>query len=189
MDVHARFRHWLALAGILALAACADRTPLAPHGALARSPELNDANLASNGNDNAIIAELRRATARYHDVQAAVADGFVPVVDECEDRLDEGRVGIPYANFDRILDGVLDPSKPDALLYEPTKNGRLELVAAELALPYPLWTAAAPPTFLGHSFQREDEFGVFGLHIWVWRNNPNGTFAIGNPNVSCEFGG
>jgi hypothetical protein len=187
MTAHSPLRRPLMIVASLALTACVDRT-LAPRAELARPPELLNANRSTNGDENATIAEVRRATARYHDVDAAVADGFVPVVDECEDRLDEGRVGIPYANFDRLLDGVLDPSKPDALLYEPGKNGRLVLVAAELAIPYPLWNAATAPSFLGHAFQREDEFGVYGLHLWVWRDNPNGTFAIGNPRVSCRFG-
>ena len=167
------------------LTACGDRAPLAPRVTTVPRSGLAEASIADY---NATIAELRRATVRYHDVEAAVADGFVPVVDECEDRIDEGRVGIPYANFDRLLDGVIDPSKPDALLYEPTKNGRLQLVAAELAIPYPLWNSPTPPALLGHRFQREDEFGVFGLHIWVWRENPTGMFAIANPNVSCHFG-
>lgn len=176
---------WLAMATSLALAACADHAPFAPHATTSPGSGLTQASIADY---DATIAEVRRATARYHDVDAAVADGFVPVVDECEDRIDEGRVGIPYANFDRLLDGVIDPSKPDALLYEPTKNGRLQLVAAELAIPYELWNSPTPPALLGHTFQREDEFGVFGLHIWVWRENPTGMFAVANPNVSCKFG-
>jgi hypothetical protein len=186
MTAHTHLRQSFAIAGMLALAACADRT-LAPRADVARTPGLTKANAATNGDYYATLAEVRRATARYHDVEAALADGFVPLVEECEDRAGEGRVGIPYANFARVLDGVIDPSKPDALLYEPGKNGRMNLVAAELAIPYALWSAAAAPTFLGATFQREDEFGVFGLHIWVWRENPNGTFAIANPNVSCKF--
>jgi len=27
---------------------------------------------------------------------------------------------------------------------------------------------------------------VFGLHVWVWRHNPEGMFATTNPNVSCD---
>jgi hypothetical protein len=130
------------------------------------------------------LAELRRATAAYHNVNAAIADGFIQVV-ECEDRPGEGPVGIVYGNLDR-LDGILDPSQPEALLYEPDKDGRLRLVGAELAIPFPLWTAEDPPEFLGVPFQREEELGVFGLHIWIWRHNPDGMFAIRNPRVSCQ---
>jgi hypothetical protein len=38
---------------------------------------------------------------------------------------------------------------------------------------------------MGAEFQREDEFGVFGLHVWVWRNNPNGLFEEAHPRISC----
>jgi hypothetical protein len=55
----------------------------------------------------------------------------------------------------------------------------------ELAIPKPLWTGAGLPTFLGATFQSEDEFGVFALHVWVWRTNPDGLFAETNPRVSC----
>jgi hypothetical protein len=58
-------------------------------------------------------------------------------------------------------------------------------VGVEFAIPYALWTRDLPPKFLGVPFQPEDEFGVFALHVWVWRNNPEGMFAESNPNVSC----
>jgi hypothetical protein len=27
---------------------------------------------------------------------------------------------------------------------------------------------------------------IFKLHIWLWQNNPSGTFADWNPKVSCQ---
>ena len=60
------------------------------------------------------------------------------------------------------------------------------LVGVELAVPYALWTAPAPPAFLGTPFQREDEFEVWALHVWVWRDNPAGLFAESHPLVACE---
>ena len=58
-------------------------------------------------------------------------------------------------------------------------------VGVEFAIPYTLWTEPQPPQFLGAPFQPEDEFGVFALHAWVWRQNPNGLFTETNPRVSC----
>jgi hypothetical protein len=84
-------------------------------------------------------------------------------------------------NFTRILDGQIDPSTPDALIYEPHEDG-LKLVGVEFAV---LDAGQDAPKFMGATFQREDEFGVFGLHVWVWRDNPNGLFAETNPRVSC----
>lgn len=131
----------------------------------------------------AVIA-LRRATDRYHRLDRAVQDGFV-LLHECEVRPGEGPVGTVYVNFERLMDGVIDPDEPDALVYEPRPNGQLRLVAAELAMPYALWTEQDAPEFLGHEFQPEDEFGVFGLHAWVWQKNPNGLFEEANPRISC----
>jgi hypothetical protein len=130
------------------------------------------------------VATLRRVTDRYHDLNAAIADGFV-FLHGCENRPDEGPVGAVYVHMARLTDGAIDPEAPEALIYEPASDGSSELVGVELAIPYPLWTEQEPPEFLGATFQREDEFGVFGLHVWIWRDNPEGLFAESNPSVSC----
>lgn len=164
------------------LAACTDRAPVAPERQLAISAQFTAMPAAREA---AALATLRRATARYHDLNAAIDDGFV-FLHGCEVRPDEGPVGIVYVHMGRLLDGAIDPALPEGLIYEPRRNGRPRLVGVELATPFALWTEPEPPAFLGASFQREDEFGVFGLHVWLWRNNPEGLFAESNPNVSCE---
>lgn len=111
-----------------------------------------------------------------------MADDFV-LLHPCESRPGEGPVGIVYVNFARLLDGVIDPALPDALIYEPGDNGQVKLVGVEFAIPYGM--APQPPTFMGAQFQPEDEFGVYALHAWVWRENPEGMFAESNPRVSC----
>ena len=186
MSGRARIVYPLTLAVTLSVGACADGTPFAPNADVGALPAR--AALAASSNHNAVIAELRRATARYHNVAVALAEGFVPVVAECEEREGEVRVAIPYANIGRLLDGVLDPSSPDALLYEPSDNGKLKLVGVEMVMPYPLWAAAQAPQFLGVPLQREDELGVFGLHVWIWRHSPEGMFSVANSRVSCPTG-
>ncbi|HJU75812.1 MAG TPA: hypothetical protein VJ717_18860 [Gemmatimonadaceae bacterium] len=161
-------------------AGCAD-APVGPN--LPPAMPVQFATLPGTDTDGA-IATLQRVTARYHNLDVATADGFV-LLHPCESRPGEGPVGIVYVNFARLLDGLVDPASPDALIYEPTRNGRERLVGVEFAIPYPLWTQQTPPQFLGATFQREDEFGVFALHVWVWRHNPDGLFAEANPNVSC----
>ena len=164
------------------VAACAGETPVAP----VEQPGLHASSQAVQSEIavREAVAALRRATDRYHRIERAIQDGFV-LLHECEVRPGEGPVGTVYVNFERLLDGVVDPNSPDALVYEPRPNGRPRLVAAEFAMPYALWTDEEPPEFLGHEFQREDEFGVFGLHIWVWQKNPNGMFEEANPRISC----
>jgi hypothetical protein len=183
------FRSTFALAVATLFAACADEpTALDPDAQAGLAPEAAlqaGAAQPATAQANKAFATIRAATARYHDLDAAIADGF-EFLHECEERPGEGPVGMVYIHFGRLLDGVIDPNQPDGLVYEPSRNGKPKLVAAEFAMPYPLWTSPEPPTFLGAEFQREDEFGVWGLHVWVWRHNPEGMFGESNPNVSCE---
>lgn len=138
--------------------------------------------------ENQALATLRRATARYHDLDAAVADGFV-LLHECEVRPGEGAVGILYVHLGRYLDGIIDPAAPDGLLYAPSGDGKPKLAGVELALPAGMWSAPQPPTFLGMPFQLEEEFGALGLHIWLWRHNPEGLFAQAHPGIACSTEG
>ena len=161
------------------IAACAPDASLAPSRLPAGSA------LSKVDGEAALITTVQRATARYHNLDAAIADGFV-FLHDCETRPEEGPAGTVYVHLGRLLDGVIDPASPDALLYEPRRNGRPKLVGVELAVPYALWTQQEPPTLLGATFQTEDEFGVFGLHVWVWRDNPEGLFAESNPRINCD---
>lgn len=131
------------------------------------------------------LAALRAATAAYHDLEAAMADDFI-LLHECEVRPGEGAVGILYVHMDRFLDGVLDADAPDGLLYAPGEGGQPQLVGVELAMPAATWTGAEPPEFLGRPLQFEEEFDAYGLHVWVWRDNPEGMYAQSHPGVVCE---
>lgn len=91
--------------------------------------------------------------------------------------------------------------KPAILIYEPQADGSLELVAVENLVFIDAWKAAgntAPPSFQGHSFDlmqddpntKTDEAHMFephyDLHVWLYRENPRGTFAQYNPNATCK---
>lgn len=179
----------IAVAAIVA-ACSVDHAPSAPSAselAPTRSADL-DLTPLTNGRQgeqvHRLAATLRRVTARYHDIDAATHDHFV-LLHGCETRLGDEPVGTVYVNLDRLTDGVINPELPDALIYEPSEKG-LKLVGVEFAVPFTLWPQPEPPQLLGTTFQREDEFGVFALHAWVWRRNPNGIFAETNPRVTCS---
>ena len=166
------------VAAAAVLGACSSDASVAPD----RTPPARASLTTLPGTDtDGAIATLQRVTARYHNIQAALDDDFV-LLHPCEARGDEGPVGTVYVNFARLLDGVVDPESPDALIYEPSRNGTLHLVGVEFAVPN---AGQTPPTFLGATFQSEPEFGVYALHAWVWRTNPEGLFAETNPRVSC----
>ena len=91
-----------------------------------------------------------------------------------------------------IIDGKIDVSQPEALIYE-FKDGRARLVGVEYIAPAALWNAAHldAPVLEGQLLQfngapnryRIDAF--YELHVWAWSDNPTGTFADWNPQVSC----
>lgn len=136
------------------------------------------------------LVELRRATAAFHNLDIAVAAGWNVELTGCLESA-EGGMGIHYANLDLIADGgAIDPARPEALMYEPGRAGRLRLVGVEyLILEEDLPRTAPAPELFGHHFHFNEAFEVWALHVWIWRHNTEGLFADWNPAVSCEFSG
>ncbi len=133
------------------------------------------------------LAVARAATAKYHDVNQALADGFVPV-SPCVQIPNVGAMGIHYINFSRV-DLNADVSEPELLLYMPDENGNLRLVAVEYFVPF---TESNPaPNLFGQTFNGPmrghgpGEPPHYDLHVWAWRNNPDGMLAQFNPALSC----
>jgi len=179
-----RISHYLGYMFVLGasaalLAACSDEAPTASH----YGPTKVQLTTLSGTDTERAITTLQRVTGRYHNLKHATDDGFV-LLHPCENRPGEGPVGAVYVHMARLMDGRIDPELPDALIYEPHRDG-LRLVGVEFAIPKALWPEQTPPQFLGATFQSEDEFGVYALHAWVWRDNPEGLFAETNPRVSC----
>lgn len=94
-----------------------------------------------------------------------------------------------------------DFNQPSILIYEPQQDGSLALVAVENLVFKAAWEQAghtAPPSYQGvpydHMFDdpatAPDEAHMFephyDLHVWLYRDNPNGIFAQFNPKVSCR---
>ena len=82
------------------------------------------------GDSSPLIEKVRQATAQYRDVQVAVAQGFVPAT-PCVSGPNQGAMGVHYVLPERLGTGVLDPTQPQALIYEPMTNGALRLVGLE----------------------------------------------------------
>lgn len=146
----------------------------------------DDAHARNPSNVNRQLAAARAGTARFHDVEVALAAGFGPVSPCVEDE-DEGGMGYHYAHPDNT---ALDPANPQLLLYEPQANGRLRLVAVEYLVPYGVMPEDGPaPRLFEQDFHRTPHLGAWTLHVWLWRSNPSGIFAEYNPRVSCQHAG
>jgi len=133
------------------------------------------------------INAAREAVASFSDRAQAEAAGYTQQLTECVASA-EGGQGFHFANPELIGDGgQLDALQPEVLLYEPQADGSFRLVGFAYALPRADWTAPEPPTFLGQPMTANEELGVWTLRVWTV-DNPNGTFADWNPNVSCVPG-
>ncbi len=186
--MRARIPITLTLAMFL-LVACDDHPgTLAPDGASAAEAQAAAAFSASSASQ---IARLRRLVAPFHDFDAAVQAGWAAQITPCLEAPGLGAMGFHYGNLGYIQDGgVVDLLQPELLLYEPEKNGKLRFVGVEYIVPFADHPTTAPaPTLLGQPFVQVPEFGVWGLHIYVGRENPSGIFAPWNPKVSCAEAG
>lgn len=149
--------------------------------------------------ENRQLAELRRATAKFHNFEAAQAAGYTILFDPdgagpgsaCLSNPALGAMGEHYVDPALLFDGgALDISQPEALIYEPMQNGKFRLVAVEYVIPFSdLPMTSEPPVLFGQKFMPNNNpgFQLWALHAWVWKNNPSGMFAAWNPNVTCEF--
>jgi hypothetical protein len=141
----------------------------------------------------ATLVELVRAgTKQYINVNAATAAGYGPFLG-CVAGTDHGAMGIHYVNGTLLGNLTLDPSQPQALIYEPN-DGKMTLVGVEFILDSASWLAAngAPPVLDGQVFNfvgAPNRFNInsfFELHVWAWRDNPQGSFVDWNNGVTCD---
>lgn len=139
-----------------------------------------------------LVELVRLATRPFIDVNATAGAGYMPAFG-CVSGPDHGAMGIHYINGELVADGEVDASKPEALIYEPSKNG-MRLVGVEFIVDAAAWMKnhTSPPMLEGQAFQfvnSPNRYGIpafFELHVWAWRDNPNGAFVDWNNNVSCE---
>lgn len=145
------------------------------------------------------VADVRAATAKYHDLEAALADGYIQFY-VCTEEPGVGTMGQHYANLDLVVgDPAIDPLRPEVLVYEPKRNGDgYRLVAVEYVTIQELWVGAngsAVPTVLGRELSLTAAGNRYGMpafyqrHAWLWEPNPDGLFADWNPNVTCRGDG
>ena len=140
------------------------------------------------------LQELRAATAKYHSLAQAAADGYLMEGEPCIEAPGLGAMGFHAANPALVGDSTSDPLQPDILLYAPDANGKLKLVAVEYLVfdaDQDLSTDDDRPSIFGQSFDGpmpgHNPFMPvhYDLHIWLWADNPAGTFAPFNPSLSC----
>ena len=144
------------------------------------------------------LDQVRSATAQYHNIDTAKADGFAELKDAagiaCIDKAGAGGMGIHYVLGSRVGNPAENASEPELVIYQPQKNGQMKLVAVEYVVLASDWAKAghtSPPSLFGHTFSlvtSPNRYGLpdfFELHAWAWDHNKSGDFADYNPNVDC----
>ena len=139
-----------------------------------------------------LVELIRESTARFRDVNVAIAEGYVRGT-PCVSSGMGGAMGVHFVkpdilfNSDGSLSAELNAATPEALMYEPQRDGTLRLVGVEfiaaaqegLALEGHLLNLVGSPNRYGLPAFSE-------LHVWAWRDNTQGTFSDHNPDVSCD---
>lgn len=125
------------------------------------------------------LALAYQATTKYHDLQQALNDQYIDL------NLFVSGQGFHFLN-QNLVNGTFDPEKPQILVYAPTSQGKMRLVAVEYAVPVEL-SPEMPAGFTGDNDVWHKEPTPLGvvwvLHAWIWQANPDGIFADFNPNV------
>jgi hypothetical protein len=140
-----------------------------------------------------LVQLVRAGTKQYINVNNATAAGYGPFLG-CVAGTDHGAMGVHYVNGTLLGNLTLDPSQPQALIYEPN-DGKMTLVGVEFILDSASWLAAnnnIPPVLDGQVFNfvgAPNRFAInsfFELHVWAWRDNPQGSFVDWNNGVTCD---
>lgn len=136
------------------------------------------------------LVPMRDALLKYQDPLVAVRDGYFSTLGCVE--YPAGGMGVHFLN-PALIGPTVDPLRPQILVYEPDTGGRLRLVAAEWFVP--LATGIKDrPILLGRPFDgpmegheplMPKELHHYDLHVWLFKDNPEGLFKATNPNVGC----
>ena len=146
-----------------------------------------------NPQQSALVKAVRDATERFRDASQATKEGY-GLLFGCVSGGDFGAMGLHFVNLPLVGDGEIDPAHPEIILYEPLPNGRVRITGADFLVLAADWDAKhqGPPELMGqlfHFFESPNRFGLppfYTLHVWAWKDNPNGTFTNWNPDVSCD---
>jgi hypothetical protein len=154
----------------------------------------------TKASDKGSVQIARNATRKYHSLARAKKHGYRLLKDKngvaCIAMPGMGGMGVHFANGDLVGTPSVHLRRPEALVYD-RENGRRRLVALEYVVLKKDWESvhgdnAPRPRLYGHRFnltRAGNRFGLpafYSLHAWIWKHNPDGRFAMWNPNVHCK---
>lgn len=151
--------------------------PVGTEGSLQKKSTLSGTESSSGANSilNKELALAKSSTAKYHNIEKALADGYIDI------GLYIPNMGWHFLN-PAYVDGVFEIDKPELLVYANKPGGGYRLVAVEYGVPLAFPT---PDGFTGDEdvWSENLDAGMWTLHAWVWLNNPDGVFHPHNTRV------
>lgn len=143
---------------------------------------------AAHADGSALLVEhVRTANNRLGDVSVAVSEGYGPI--PCTGGSSGGMTGITFVNPDLLKDDMIDIAHPEAVVYEPTGDGKLELVAVEYL------AFQGPAELEGHSFRvlnAPNPYGggpLYNLRIGAWQAGRSVPAMGDDTGSGCDCGG
>jgi hypothetical protein len=180
---------------LVLLTVCPSRIPAQVNHSQMGTAEQHEMDLDATAttNQQTLVKVVRDATERFKDVKVAEAAGYA-LQFGCVAGDTSGAMGLHYVNGTLVNSGILDPTRPQIVIYEPTPEGGLRLIGADFLVIADTWNAShsGPPEMMGqlfHLFTSPNRFGLpafYTLHVWAWKPNPNGAFVNWHPDVSCR---
>ena len=148
---------------------------------------------ADRGQTSALVEVVRDSTERFKNVRVAEAMGYA-LQFGCVSGPEGGAMGLHFINGALVMDGELDPTRPEIVIYEPAPNGRVRLIGVDYLVLADDWHKKhdAPPQIMGqlmHLFETPNRYRLpafYALHVWAWKDNPTGTFVNYHSKVSCD---
>jgi hypothetical protein len=192
MQIDARtMKFGISALGLMACLAAGARPALAQTHA--HEAEEKSVSAAKKSDASELVAIIRAATEPFKDVEVAKNAGY-ELQFGCVSGESSGAMGMHFVNFPLVLDGELDPTRPEIVIYEPKPDGSLKLVGADFLVLAAAWNEkhASPPQLGGqlfHLFEAPNRFGLpafYTLHVWAWKDSPTGTFVNWHSNISCD---
>jgi hypothetical protein len=180
------------------VAAMGPLTPVAAQARHEHQPSATRSGLTLGQSE--LLSIVRQSTERFKDVAVAQSEGY-QLQFGCVSGPDAGAMGLHYVKGEFVNktpllpNGEIDPTRPQIVIYEPLPGGGQKLIGADYLILADAWDKdhpGNPPQLKGqlfHYFESPNRFALpafYTLHVWAWKENPEGAFVNWHPNVSCE---
>ena len=140
--------------------------------------------------------DFNRAEGEFYAALGCIWYGDIDTGVKAETFSGGGGGAMTEISYPMMQDGKIDPLKPEGLIYEQGEGGKFELAAALYLVPA---TPDTPrPSLFGRPFEgpihaekatplQHVNLTVYEMHVWFWKENPDGLFTRTNPNLPCLF--